>query len=409
MKKVQDEIRNSLRKGKVSESGIHQLQYLKMVVKETLRLHPAAPLLLPRKSIAHFNLADYEYNENKPQLPPGLPRLPIIGNLHQLGPPPHQSLWQLSKRYCHVILLHFGTVPGIVVSSAEAAKEVLKINDLACCSRPPLTDSGKLSYNNLDISFSPYGVHWREIRKICVLKLFSMKSVQTFDFIRAEEIDSLIDSLNELSLSSTPVNLSEKMSTLMASMTFWTAFRKRFAECGLDNDIFEDMIHRVMAGLGSFHDLDNFFRLVIDEHLNRTPQEGNEDIVDLLLRVERTESESGEVQFTRDCTKAILMCEEGVVLYRSIREEEGTKLIISISKHSSSGTPADLTEKLFAVTARQLSSGLILLMKKIPNMDLAAEATIGSFYAIEHFPYIRILVNEDARLLLGEDPQVLHQ
>ncbi|PON64292.1 Cytochrome P [Parasponia andersonii] len=273
-------------------------------------------------------------NENKPQLPPGPPRLPIIGNLHQLGPLPHQSLWQLSKRYGHVMLLHFGAVPGIVVSSAEAAKEVLKINDLACCSRPPLTGSGKLSYNNLDISFSPYGVHWREIRKICVLKLFSMKSVQSFEFIRAEEIDSLIETLNELSLSSTPVNLSEKMSTLMASMTFRTAFGKRFAECGLDNDIFEDMIHRAMAVLGSFaasdffpyvgwivdrltgldarfersfRELDNFFRLVIDEHLNRTPQEGNEDIVDLLLRVERTESESGEVQFTRDCTKAILM------------------------------------------------------------------------------------------------------
>ena len=160
-----------------------------------------------------------------------------------------------------------------------------------------------------------------------------MKSVQSFQFIRDEEIDSLIDFLNESSLSVTPVNLSEKMSTLMASMTFRSAFGKRFAECGLDNEIFEDMIHRAMAVLGSFaasdffpyvgwiidrlsglharfersfNELDDFFQLVIDEHLDRTPQEGKEDIVDLLLSVERGESEFGEFKFTRDCTKAIL-------------------------------------------------------------------------------------------------------
>ncbi|KAM6562346.1 hypothetical protein CsatB_022344 [Cannabis sativa] len=274
-------------------------------------------------------------NENKPKLPPAPPKLPIIGNLHQLGSLPHQSLWNLSKTYGHIMGLHFGTVPAIVISSAEAAEEVLKTNDLACCNRPTLTGPTKLSYNNIDITFSPYGEHWRQIRKLCSLKLLSSKSVQSFDFIRDEEIHSLNDFLRESSVSATPVNLSVKMSTLMASMTFRTAFGKRFPECGLDSDEFEEMIHRAMGVVGTFafsdlfphvgwivdrlsgahakcenifRELDDFFQIVIAEHLNRTPEKGREDLVDLLLSMETGEDDStNEEPFTRDCTKALIM------------------------------------------------------------------------------------------------------
>ncbi|CAI0552355.1 unnamed protein product [Linum tenue] len=47
MKKAQEEVRHMFgEKGKVEESRVHELSYLKLVIKETLRLHIPAPILI---------------------------------------------------------------------------------------------------------------------------------------------------------------------------------------------------------------------------------------------------------------------------------------------------------------------------------------------------------------------------
>lgn len=61
MKKVQDEIDSVVGKSRlVEESDLAQLPYLECVVKETFRLHPAAPLLIPHESIEPCKLLSYD-------------------------------------------------------------------------------------------------------------------------------------------------------------------------------------------------------------------------------------------------------------------------------------------------------------------------------------------------------------
>ncbi len=61
MREAQAEVRQVFKgKPKVDEAGFHELKYLKMVMKKTMRLHLAAPLLLPRENSQRFEIDRHE-------------------------------------------------------------------------------------------------------------------------------------------------------------------------------------------------------------------------------------------------------------------------------------------------------------------------------------------------------------
>ncbi|KAJ0785554.1 putative indoleacetaldoxime dehydratase [Helianthus annuus] len=109
----------------------------------------------------------------KKNLPPSPWKLPVIGNLHQLGSHPHRALQALSQKYGPSMHLHFGSVPMLIVSSPEAAQEILKTHDSLFASRPNLTIPNILLYGCKDISFSPNGEYWRQLKSMVVKHLLS--------------------------------------------------------------------------------------------------------------------------------------------------------------------------------------------------------------------------------------------
>ncbi|KAL6658957.1 hypothetical protein ACP70R_002997 [Stipagrostis hirtigluma subsp. patula] len=178
----------------------------------------------------------FRYTTPAPRLPPGPWRLPIVGSLHHLLLSPHRNqphlaLCELSTRYGPLMLLRLGSVPTLVVSSAEAVREVTKTHDLAFCSRHLSPTIDIITCGGRDIVFSPYNDQWRELRKICVLELLSQRRVLHFRPVREEEVARLVTSISgECSSSSHPINLSEKIRRMVNDVVMRAAIGRRCDE-----------------------------------------------------------------------------------------------------------------------------------------------------------------------------------
>ncbi|KAG5588798.1 hypothetical protein H5410_049232 [Solanum commersonii] len=90
MKKVQEEIRKSIgTKGIVNEDDIQNMSYLKAVIKETFRLYPANPLLIPRESMKKSTLEGYEIQQG------------TIVHINAWAIARDHEIWENAKEFIH--------------------------------------------------------------------------------------------------------------------------------------------------------------------------------------------------------------------------------------------------------------------------------------------------------------------
>ncbi|BAU01758.1 Cytochrome P450 [Vigna angularis] len=128
-------------------------------------------------------------------LPPGPFSFPIIGNLHQMRQPLHRTFHALSQKHGKVFSLWFGSRFVVIVSSLEAAQECFTKNDIVLANRPRFLAGKYIGYNNTTVAVSPYGDHWRNLRRIMSLEVLSTHRLNCFLEIRRDEIMRLVRKL----------------------------------------------------------------------------------------------------------------------------------------------------------------------------------------------------------------------
>lgn len=283
-------------------------------------------------SILTLFLFSRNLRKKKLNLPPGPKPWPVIGNLNLVGSLPHQSLHQLSQKYGPLMHLQFGSFPVVVGSSVEMAKIFLKTMDITFVSRPKTAAGKHTTYNYSDITWSPYGSYWRQARKMCVMELFSARRLDSYEYIRVEEMNSLIKEL--FKSAGKPILLKDYLSTVSLNVISRMVLGKRYLDES-DNSIvtpeeFKKMLDELFLLNGVFNigdsipyidflDLqgyikrmkilskkfDRFLEHVLDEHnAKRKAAQSyvSKDMVDVLL--ELADDPNLEVKLERHGVKA---------------------------------------------------------------------------------------------------------
>ncbi|KAG2311378.1 hypothetical protein Bca4012_025906 [Brassica carinata] len=223
------------------------------------------------------------------------------------------------------MLLHFGCVPVLVVSSADAAQDILKTHDRVFASRPrSKIFRNILHYDGRDVALAPYGEYWRQKKSVCVLHLLSNKMVRSFQDVRKEEIRIVMEKIRKSS-SSSRINLTKLVAGLTDDVRCRVAFGNKY---GGDTD-FMELTARFEKLMGSFsvgtfepwlawidwisgldaeventkNDFDEFLERVVQDHTDGSGDKN--DFVHVLLAIQRERSIGFEID--RISINAIIM------------------------------------------------------------------------------------------------------
>ncbi|XP_061348252.1 3,9-dihydroxypterocarpan 6A-monooxygenase-like [Gastrolobium bilobum] len=281
--------------------------------------------------------AIFTKKKNKGHRPPSPPALPIIGNLHLISQLPHQSFHKLSTRYGPIMQIFLGSVPCVVVSNPEIAKEFLKTHETCFSNRFTNYAVHYLSYGCKGFLFAPYGNYWKFMKKICMSELLGGRNLDKLLPLRQQETLRFLRLLQKKGEAGEGVDVGGELLTLANSIISRMTMSQTSSES--DNDVEEirkmvidtaelagkfnvsDFIwfcknfdlHGMKKRLKEIHDrFDTMMEKVIEEHEKerKRRKEGGEyaefrDLLDILLEIH--EDESTEIKFTRENIKAFIL------------------------------------------------------------------------------------------------------
>ncbi|KAL0349581.1 UNVERIFIED_CONTAM: cytochrome [Sesamum radiatum] len=282
--------------------------------------------------------------------PPGPRGWPVIGNMGMIDQLTHRGLANLAKQYGGILHLRIGFLHMVAVSKPDVAREVLQVQDNIFSNRPATVAIRYLTYDRADMAFAHYGPFWRQMRKLCVMKLFSRKRAESWDSVR-DEVDDMVRTV--ATSTGAAVNIGELVFGLTRNIIYRAAFGSSSHE---GQDDFIKILQEFSKLFGAFNiadfipwlgwmdpqglnsrlaiaraSLDGFIDSIIDDHMQRRkPEVGSDeardtDMVDELLafysddeaKVSVAEDLQSSIKLTRDNIKAIIMVRKTTLIMKS--------------------------------------------------------------------------------------------
>lgn len=295
-------------------------------------------VLLAALSFAFFSRLGCSRRFSRP-LPPGPWGVPLLGNLPSLDPELHTYFAALASKHGPVFSLRLGGKLGVVVSSRDAAREVLRDQDAVFANRDVTVAASVATYGGSDIVWSPNGPTWRMLRKVFARELLSGSTLDSFYGLRRREVRAMVSRVAARASKAMEVDIGREtfvtaMNT-MTSMLWGGGAGDNDEDSEVLGEEFKDVIGRVTALMGQpnlsdffpclrYFDLqgiekeiwmfrerfDGIFERVITarekRRHNSTAGSGGADLLDVILRIEG-EGGDGKTPFTRTHLKALLM------------------------------------------------------------------------------------------------------
>nr|GMC67767.1 cytochrome P450 84A1-like [Ipomoea batatas] len=273
--------------------------------------------------------------------PPGPKGWPLIGYMNLMEHYSHRGLAKLAEQYGGLVHSRMGSLHMVVVSGPEEARQVLQVQDHVFSNRPASIAISYLTYDRADMAFAHYGPFWRQMRKVCVMKLFSRRRAESWDSVR-DEVDQMV----RIAATSTgsPVNVGELVFGLTKNIIYRAAFGSNSKE---GQDDFITILQEFSKLFGAFNisdffpwlkwadpqrlnprlakaraTLDRFIDTIIDDHIhkrkNKSPENSGDnddsDMVDELLAFYSEDAKQNDaddlqnaIKLTRDNIKALIM------------------------------------------------------------------------------------------------------
>lgn len=138
-----------------------------------------------------FAWKDYPHNPKNQLKGPKLISYPFLGFIPQMGPLAHRKLASMasSLQATRLMAISLGSTRMVISSNPETAKEILCGS--AFCDRP-LRESTRLLMFGRAIGFAPSGSHWRHLRRMASIHMFSPKRVGGLEGVRQVVADEMI-------------------------------------------------------------------------------------------------------------------------------------------------------------------------------------------------------------------------